>query len=217
MARRVDDVDPVLGARRRARIVRGAVPLPEAGRRGRRDRDAALLLLLHPVHRRGAFVHLADFVRLSGIVENALGRSRLTGIDVGHDADIPVVFERMLTGHGNYGYWKQGQGKPNTERNRNRHQQKRGWTRRSTRSRCPSAIAGCTRLCRASGDPRRAEERNSEVPRFRSGSPPSASNCPALLVGSRRPHSSTATEAVPCVMQAHKCRRAARRRVPHGS
>ena len=35
---------------------------PEARRRGRRDRDAALLLLLHPVHRRGAFVHLADFV-----------------------------------------------------------------------------------------------------------------------------------------------------------
>ena len=34
-----------------------------AGGRGRGDRDAALLLLLHPVHRRGALVHLADLVR----------------------------------------------------------------------------------------------------------------------------------------------------------
>src|SRR4249920_3861721 len=30
---------------------------PSAGRRGGRDRDAALLLLLHPVHGRSAFVH----------------------------------------------------------------------------------------------------------------------------------------------------------------
>ena len=50
VARRVDDVDAVI--------------VPEAGRRGRGDRDAALLLLLHPVHRRGAFVHLADLVGL---------------------------------------------------------------------------------------------------------------------------------------------------------
>jgi hypothetical protein len=40
-------------------------------------------------------MHLADFVRLAGIVENTLGRGRLTGIDVRHDADIPVVLERM--------------------------------------------------------------------------------------------------------------------------
>src|SRR5256885_7355777 len=33
-------------------------PLPEAGGGSRGDGDAALLLLLHPVHRRGAVVHL---------------------------------------------------------------------------------------------------------------------------------------------------------------
>ena len=87
--RRIDDVDAVLDRRCASR----------SSGRGGRDRDAALLLLLHPVHRRGAFVHLADFVRLAGVVEDALGRSRLTGIDVGHDADIPIVLERGCAGH----------------------------------------------------------------------------------------------------------------------
>jgi hypothetical protein len=89
VSRGVDDVDAVLGTKAR----------PEGRRRGGRDRDAALLLLLHPVHRRGAFVHLADFVRLAGVVQNALGRSRLTGIDVGHDADIAIVVERGVASH----------------------------------------------------------------------------------------------------------------------
>ena len=64
---------------------------PGAGRRGGRNRDAALLLLLHPVHGRSAFVHLSDAVRLSRIEQDALRRSGLTGIDVGHDADIPAT------------------------------------------------------------------------------------------------------------------------------
>jgi hypothetical protein len=78
VAGRVDDVDAVLDA----------VTRPEAGRRGGRDRDAALLLLLHPVHRRGALVNLADLVRNTRVEQNALGRRGLTGVDVGHDADV---------------------------------------------------------------------------------------------------------------------------------
>src|SRR5206468_8304094 len=74
VARRVDDVD--------------AVVAPEAGRRGGRDGDAALLLLHHPVHHGGAFVDLADLVADTGVVEDALGRRRLAGIDVSHDADV---------------------------------------------------------------------------------------------------------------------------------
>src|SRR5205085_1423871 len=89
VSRRVDDVDAVLGP----------VAGPESSGRGRGNGDAALLLLLHPIHRRGAFVHLTDFVGLAGVVEYALGHSRLPGIDVGHDADVTVMVERGVTCH----------------------------------------------------------------------------------------------------------------------
>ncbi len=80
----------------------GAVP--EARRRGRRDRDAALLLLRHPVHRRGAVVHLADLVGDAGVEQDALGRRGLAGIDVRHDAevaDLREVGEHVLC-HGGF-------------------------------------------------------------------------------------------------------------------
>ena len=74
VAGRVDDVDPVVA------------PLAGGGRR--RDGDAALLLLDHPVHDRGALVDLADLVGLAGVVEDALGRRGLARVDVGHDPDV---------------------------------------------------------------------------------------------------------------------------------
>jgi hypothetical protein len=79
VARRVDDVDAMI--------------LPEAGRRGGRDGDAALLLLNHPVHRGRAFVDLTDLVVDAGVVEDALGARGLAGIDVRHDADVAGAFE----------------------------------------------------------------------------------------------------------------------------
>ena len=75
----VDDVDLVL--------------VPEAGHGGRRDRDAALLLLLHPVGRRGAVVGLADLVVDARVEQDALGGRRLAGIDVSHDADVATLVE----------------------------------------------------------------------------------------------------------------------------
>ena len=86
VAGRVDDVDAVVR------------PLAR-GRRGR-DRDAALLLLLHPVHRRRALVNLAHLVGAAGVVEDALGRRRLARVDVGHDPDVPGLLERELARHG---------------------------------------------------------------------------------------------------------------------
>ena len=85
VAGRVDDVD--------------AVAVPLAGGRGRGDRDAALLLLLHPVHRRRALVDLADLVGAPGVEEDALGRRRLAGVDVSHDPDVAGSVEGVLAGH----------------------------------------------------------------------------------------------------------------------
>src|ERR1700709_927106 len=70
----VDDVDLVV--------------LPPAGRRGGRDRDAALLLLLHPVHRGSALVDLTDLVVDAGVEQDALGRRGLARVDVRHDPDV---------------------------------------------------------------------------------------------------------------------------------
>src|SRR3546814_15111921 len=63
--------------------------------RGRRDRDAALLLLGHPVHLAGALVGLTDLVGLARVEEDPLGRRRLARVDVGHDADVANSFERV--------------------------------------------------------------------------------------------------------------------------
>ena len=64
---------------------------PEAGRGRGGDSDAAFLLLRHPVHRRRAFMDLTNAVRASCIEQDALRGGGLTGIDVGHDADIPAT------------------------------------------------------------------------------------------------------------------------------
>ncbi len=76
---------------------------PGRCRRSRRDRDAALLLLRHPVHRRGALVHLAHLVGATRVIEDPLGRRGLARVDVGHDPDVPGALERegcLGCGHG---------------------------------------------------------------------------------------------------------------------
>ena len=69
-------------------FVRALGRRPEAVRRGRRDRDAALLLLDHPVHGRGAVVDLAHLVVDARVIEDPLGHRGLARIDVGHDPDV---------------------------------------------------------------------------------------------------------------------------------
>ena len=73
---------------------RQTVGAPLHARGGGLDRDAALLLLDHEVHRRGAVMHFADLVVLAGIVEDALRRGRLAAVDVRHDAEVPNFFKR---------------------------------------------------------------------------------------------------------------------------
>ena len=82
---RVDDVDAVI--------------LPVRADSSGRNGDPALLLLLHPVGRGRAFVDLTNAVHPTGVVQDALGRRRLTGINVRHDADVTDSFERYFSCH----------------------------------------------------------------------------------------------------------------------
>jgi hypothetical protein len=65
---------------------------PKAGRRRSGDRNPALALLLHPVHRGGALMNFAHLVRHTRVVQDSLGRRCFPGIDVGHDADVSRMF-----------------------------------------------------------------------------------------------------------------------------
>ena len=81
----VDDVDPV------------SLPLAGGGSGG--NGDTALLLLLHPVHGGRTFMRLTQTVRTSRVEQDALGRGGFTGVDMGHDADIPHLFQRVTSRH----------------------------------------------------------------------------------------------------------------------
>ena len=102
--RAVEDAQAALHFDREIDVPRGvddvdAVVAPEAGGRGGGDRDAAFPFLLHPVHRGGAFVHLAHAVDAARIKEDALGQGGLAGVDMGHDPDVPVSFQCELPRH----------------------------------------------------------------------------------------------------------------------
>src|SRR6185503_12841572 len=79
VTRSIDNIDAMINA----------ASFPVAGGRSAGNCDTALLLLLHPVHRRRTLVYLANLVRDTRVVKDTFGGGGLTGIDVGHDADIP--------------------------------------------------------------------------------------------------------------------------------
>src|SRR5262249_2140121 len=60
---------------------------------------SALLLLLHPVHRRGSLVDLAELVGHTRVEQDALRRRGLTRVDVGHDPDVPGPVDGNGTSH----------------------------------------------------------------------------------------------------------------------
>ena len=76
------------------------VIFPHTGSGGRSDGNAAFLLLLHPVHRGGAFVDFAQLVIDAAIVKNTLGNGGFTGIDVSHDANVAHIAQRNLAARG---------------------------------------------------------------------------------------------------------------------
>ncbi len=75
MPRSIDNVD--------------AMVQPMAGSSGRGNGDPPFPFLSHPVHHRGAIIHIAQLIGATGIVENPLGKGCLTCIDMGDDSNIP--------------------------------------------------------------------------------------------------------------------------------
>ena len=72
---------------------------PGSGRRGGRNRDAALLFLFHPVHGGGAFMDFADLVRPPRVIQDAFRGRGFTGIDMSSDADISHPLEGYCACH----------------------------------------------------------------------------------------------------------------------
>ena len=77
-----------------------AMIVPEAGGCRGSDRDAALLLLGHPVHGGRALMDLAELVDLLRVEEDPLGDGGLARIDMGDDSDVPRSCERNVSCHG---------------------------------------------------------------------------------------------------------------------
>ncbi|MNZ62489.1 hypothetical protein D3C78_806140 [compost metagenome] len=89
----IDDVETVLVGELLGRA------LPEGRGRRRGDGDAAFLFLGHPVHGRGAIVHLAHLVVDPGVEQDALGGRGLAGIHVGDDTNVAVQLDGRCAGH----------------------------------------------------------------------------------------------------------------------
>ena len=84
MARCINYVDPML-------FVILVHTAPKAGRGRRGDRDATLLLLLHPIHYGIAVMDFANLMGDPGVKKNPLGGCRFSSIDMRHDADVAVA------------------------------------------------------------------------------------------------------------------------------
>ena len=90
VSRGVDDVDFLVA--------------PERRHGGALDGDAALLFLFQIIGGRRRFqilgiVNVDDGVLAPRVIQNALGRRRLTGVDVGDDADIANIGKGRCAGH----------------------------------------------------------------------------------------------------------------------
>src|SRR5262249_8608594 len=84
VARGIDDVDAVLRI-----LAFHALPETRGGRR--RNRNATLTLLFHPIHDGSAIVHFAHLVGDAGVEQDPLGGRGFASINVRTDADIAVA------------------------------------------------------------------------------------------------------------------------------
>src|SRR5690606_10770079 len=88
----VDNVDAVL-------VELLAHARPEAGNCSRGDRDATLLLLLHPVHGRGPVVDLTHLVRDARVEQDAFTGGCLSCVNMGTETNLSDSFQACISGH----------------------------------------------------------------------------------------------------------------------
>ena len=95
VSRRIDDIDAMLkGTRLRLAVF---LQCPMAGSCSRGNRDATLLLLLHPVHGRSSLMGITDLIVNAGIIKDTLCQGRLSGIDMGHNTDVSGSLKRIFS------------------------------------------------------------------------------------------------------------------------
>ena len=95
MPRGINDVDPMRNID--GRLVQAIVLLgPVTGGRRRRDRNAALPLLLHPVRHRISIMHIAHLMDESRVKENTLRCGGFPGINVRRNTNIAGTLHRVL-------------------------------------------------------------------------------------------------------------------------
>ena len=72
---------------------------PETGCSGRRNRNAALLLLGHPVHCRRPFMHFTHAMNFLRVEEDALSSSGFASINMSNNTNISSFFEWEFSYH----------------------------------------------------------------------------------------------------------------------
>ena len=72
---------------------------PETSRRGRRNSNAAFLLLGHPVHSSCTFMHLTHTVNFLGVEEYTLCSGRFTSIYMSNNTNISGFFQWKFSRH----------------------------------------------------------------------------------------------------------------------
>jgi hypothetical protein len=75
------------------------VVFPLTGGNSRSNGDASLLFLLHPVHDGRAFMHFADLMGTSGVIEYPLAYGGFSCVDVSDDTNVAVFLELPSVSH----------------------------------------------------------------------------------------------------------------------
>ena len=76
-----------------------AVIFPKSRCSGGHNGNTTFLLLSHKVHGRSTIMCLTNFMSFTSIIQNTFCRSCFTGINVSHNTNVTISFNRCCTSH----------------------------------------------------------------------------------------------------------------------